>query len=105
MGTLQEAKEPLDDPETGRHRAGGEVVAERRLNPAIDIGGRGLGQVRIERGLPGLGHEARKAFEGADRAFLHGRRIVTRTQVGEIVKPRRATPSARLDTGTSRVGL
>src|SRR5215211_712990 len=81
----QEGKETLHEAEASRHSTWGELVAEGGFNPDINIARRGLCQVRIESGLPRLGHEDREAFERADGAFLHGGCIVARTQVGQIV--------------------
>jgi hypothetical protein len=82
---VQEGKEALEDPETGRYRARSQRVSERSLNPGIYIRGGRLRQVVRERGLARLRHEDREAFEGADGAFLHRRAIATRTYVDQIV--------------------
>jgi hypothetical protein len=82
---MQEGKEALQNPEAGRHRAGGQLVTERGLDPGIHIRRCRLQQVVIERGPARLGHEDREAFEGADGAFLHRRAIVTHTQIDQIV--------------------
>src|SRR6266446_543233 len=81
----QKGKEALHDAETGRHRAGGQLVMERGRDPSIHIRGGGLRQVVIEGGLARLGYQDREAFEGADGAFLHRGGIVARTQIRQIV--------------------
>jgi hypothetical protein len=65
----QAGKEPLH--EAGRQSARGELMAAGRVNPGINIAGRGLRQVRIECGLPRLRREDGEAFERAIGAFLH----------------------------------
>jgi hypothetical protein len=81
----QEVEEPLHHAEAGRDAAWCELVAERGLDPGINIGGRGLCQVCIQGGLACCGHEDRETFEGAEGGFLHCGGIVAGTQVGQIV--------------------
>jgi hypothetical protein len=51
-------------------------------------------QVRIEGGLPRLGHEDRETFQSAEGGFLHRRDIVAGTQVGQIVGHQALVPGA-----------
>src|SRR5215831_1952928 len=82
---VQEGKEALEDPEAGLHRARGQGVTKRGLDPGIHIRGGRLRQVMSERGLARLRHEDDEVFEGADGAFLHRRAIATRTYIDQIV--------------------
>jgi hypothetical protein len=82
----QAGKEPLHEGEAGRQSARGELMAAGRVNPGINIAGRGLRQVRIERGLPRLRREDGEAFKRANAAFLHR---LSRHARGERLGPQR----------------
>jgi hypothetical protein len=82
----QEDKEALHPATAGRDCRGRQRLLEGSLDPRINIRRRGLGQVLIEGGPTGLGHQHCKTFEGAEGAFLRRWRLVADAQMGEIVR-------------------
>jgi len=82
----QEDKEALQSAAAGHDGPWCSPLLAGGSDPGIKIRRRGLGQILIEGGLTGLGHQHRKTFEGTERTVLCRRRIVAGAQISQIVR-------------------